>query len=519
MTLLDLIIFIIYGILIIFVGSYLARTKGRQKDSQDYFFAGKSLPWYLVGTSIIAANISAEQFIGMSGSGYAIGLGIATYEWIAALILIVVAKFFLPVFINNDILTLPQFMQRRYDRRLKTILALFWVALFVFVNLTSILYLGALTLKTVFGIKLIYAISGLAIFTLVYSITNGLKAIASADIIQVFFLVAGGILTTIFALDAVSDHGGMIAGFNRIVNDFPEKLRMIISKDDPNYLYLPGIRAIFGGIWLAGIYYFGANQYIIQKALGSKSLREAQKGMIFAGFLKLLMPLIVVLPGIAAFALNADITKPDEAYPWLLSNLIPSGIRGLIFAALIAAIISSLSAIVNSTATIFTMDIFKELRQKALSENQLVFTGRISGIIAMAVAALIAPLLGELDQAFQFIQEFTGMISPGITAILVLGMFWKRTTSNSAIAGLILSLILSIVLKFTITEVAFLDKMLLSFLITTVFIVIYAVIEGNGSGKEQVLVFNRKMFRTDTLFNVYSIIIILILAVLYLAFW
>jgi solute:Na+ symporter, SSS family len=519
MTLLDKSIFILYGIVIIFVGSYLSRTKGKQADSGDYFFAGKSLPWYLVGTSIIAANISAEQFIGMSGSGFAIGLGIATYEWIAAIILIVVAKFFLPVFITNDILTLPQFMQKRFDRRLKIILAVFWVALFVFVNLTSILYLGALTLKTVFGIKLIYAVGGLALFTLIYSITNGLKAIASTDIIQVFFLVAGGFLTTFYAFNALSENQGMLEGIKILFNNYPEKLHMIISRDDPNHIYLPGIRAIFGGIWIAGIYYFGANQYIIQKALGSKNLREAQKGMIFASFLKLLMPLIVVVPGIVAFALHADIAKPDEAYPWLLSNLIPSGIRGLIFAALIAAIISSLSAIVNSTATILTMDIFKEIRQNQLTERQLVITGKISGIIVMIIAAIIAPLLGELDQAFQFIQEFTGMISPGITAILLLGMFWNRTSSNSAIAGLIASLVLSVALKFSLTELAFLDKMLISFFLTTVFIIIYTLIERKNPESIKVLKVNKDMYRTDTIFNVYSLVIILILIVLYVAFW
>jgi SSS family solute:Na+ symporter len=519
MKLPDILIFIAYCILIIFIGNFLSTTKGKTKNSTDYFFAGKSLPWYLIGTSIIAANISAEQFIGMSGSGYAVGLGIATYEWIAALILIIVAKFFLPVFINNGVLTMPQFMEIRFDKRLKTILAFFWVALFIFVNLTSILYLGGLTLKTVFNIKLGYAVTGLAIFTLVYSITNGLKAIASADIVQVFFLILGGILTTFFSLNSLSSGEGMLSGLNILMQEAPEKLHMIIEKNNPNYRYLPGVRAIFGGIWIAGIYYFGANQYIIQKALGSKSLKEAQSGMLFAGFLKLFMPLIVVLPGIAAFALDADIAKPDEAYSWLLSSFIPPGIKGLIFAALIAAIISSLSAIVNSTATIFTIDIYGKIKSGLLTEKEKVATGRISGIIALTVAAVIAPYLGNLDQAFQYIQEFTGLISPGITAILVLGLFWKRTTSNAAIAGLVLSLVFSAGIKFGLSEMAFLDAMFLSFMCTNVFVLIYSEIDIKGRSKNNFLKISPNMFHTTKTFNIMSFLIIIILIILYIVFW
>jgi len=311
----DIIIFIVYGLVIIVVGNWLARTKGMERNSSDYFFANKSLPWFLVGSSIIAANISAEQFIGMSGSGYAIGLGIATYEWIAALILIVVAKFFLPVFVDKKIYTMPQFLAFRYDNRIKTILAVFWLTLFIFVNLTSILYLGALTLKSIFEIQLIYGITGLAVFSLLYTILNGLKAIASTDIIQVFFLLVGGFVTTWFAVDTVGGGAGIINGFETMFAEIPDKFHMIIKKSDPDFFYLPGIRAILGGIWIAGIYYFGANQYIIQKAFGAKSLNEAQKGMLFAGYLKLILPFVVVIPGIAAFALSAGIVKPDEAYP------------------------------------------------------------------------------------------------------------------------------------------------------------------------------------------------------------
>lgn len=512
----DIIIFIVYGILIIAVGNWLARSKGKEQNSSDYFFANKSLPWYLVGSSIIAANISAEQFIGMSGSGFAIGLGIATYEWIAAIILIVVAKYFLPVFIENKIFTMPQFLELRYDKRIKTILAIFWLSLFVFVNLTSILYLGALTLKSIFGIQLIYGIIGLAVFSLLYTIVNGLKAIASTDIIQVFFLLFGGLITTYFAVNYVGGNTGIINGFETMFREIPDKFHMIIKRNDPNYFYLPGVRAIIGGVWIAGIYYFGANQYIIQKAFGAKSLKEAQKGMVFAGYLKMILPFVVVIPGIAAFALSANIAKPDEAYPWILDNIVPAGIKGLIFAALIAAIVSSFSAIINSTSTIFTMDLYKPIFNKNASEKRLVAVGRISGVVAMAIAVVVAPLLGSIDQAFQFIQEYTGMISPGVTAIFVLGMFWKRTTSTAALWGTILSIPVSATIKFLIPQMPFLDQMLVSFLFISVIIILISLLDKKES---KGLEFGREIFRTDKVFNLLSIIIIVLFSAIYVVFW
>jgi SSS family solute:Na+ symporter len=515
---LDILIFIVYGLVIIAVGNLLARSKNSGQNSSDYFFASKSLPWFLVGSSIIAANISAEQFIGMSGSGFAIGLGIATYEWIAAIILIVVAKYFLPVFINKRIFTMPQFLALRYDTRIKTIMAIFWISLFVFVNLTSILYLGALTLKTIFGIKLIYGIIGLATFSLLYTIINGLKAIASTDIIQVFFLLVGGLVTTWYAVNQVGGNSGIIHGFETMFTEIPDKFHMIIKKSDPNYFYLPGIRAIFGGIWIAGIYYFGANQYIIQKAFGAKSLREAQRGMVFAAYLKLILPFVVVIPGIAAFALSADIGKPDEAYPWLLETIVPAGMKGLIFAALIAAIVSSFSAIINSTSTIFTMDLYKPYFNRNASEKNLVTVGRISGIIAMLIAVVCAPLLGSIDQAFQFIQEYTGMISPGITAIFVLGLFWKKTTSTAALWGCILSIPLSAAIKFIIPGMPFLDQMAITFLGISGIMVIISLLEKSktrGPGLE----LSRNIFKTDRVFNVLSIVVIIIFSAIYIIFW
>ena len=518
MELTDTIIFISYGLLIVVIGNWMARSKsGGQRSSEDYFFANKTLPWFLVGSSIIAANISAEQFIGMSGSGYAIGLAIAVYEWIAAIILIVVAKYFLPVFIHNKVFTMPQFLALRYDNRIKTILAIFWLALFVFVNLSSILYLGAITLQSVFGISMIYGIIGLAVFSLLYTILNGLKAIASTDIIQVFFLLVGGLITTYIAVNKVGGDSGILAGFEAMFRQIPEKFHMIIKKDDPNFAFLPGIRAVFGGIWIAGIYYFGANQYIIQKAFGAKSLKEAQRGMVFASYLKLVLPFVVVIPGMVAFALQADIVKPDEAYPWLLTNIVPAGVKGVIFAALIAAIVSSFSAIINSASTIFTMDLYKPYFKPEATDKQMVLVGRLSSVAVVFLSVIVATCFGNLEQAFQFIQEYTGMISPGITAIFVFGMYWKRTTSRAAFLGTVLSIPVSVGLKFLFPNIPFLDQMLISFFIIAALIIILSLTQ---KGTEQKgLELPRGIFKTDSVFNVLSIVILIIFSAIYALLW
>jgi SSS family solute:Na+ symporter len=495
MGILDIIIFVVYGVIVIFVGNVMIRLKGRETGTEDYFFAGRTLPWFAVGSSIIAANISAEQFIGMSGSGYAIGLAIATYEWIAALILIVVAKYFLPVFIREKIFTMPQFLGLRYDNRIKTILAVFWLMLFVFVNLSSILYLGAITLKTIFGISMVFGIIGLAVFSLLYTIVNGLKAIANTDIIQVFFLLAGGIVTTYVAVNSFGGNEGLFHGLKAMHEQVPEKFHMIIKSTDENYKYLPGWRAIFGGIWIAGIYYFGANQYIIQKAFGARSLKEAQHGMLFAGFLKLILPFVVVIPGIVAFAYSADISKPDEAYPWLLANVVPAGFRGLIFAALIAAIVSSFSAIINSASTIFTIDIYHSAINRNATERTLVTTGRISAVVMSIMSIVVALCMGNLKQAFQFIQEYTGMVSPGITALFILGMYWKRTTSSGAFWGTILSIPVSAAIKYLFPQIPFLDQMLIAFIIISAIIAVISLL-GKKDEKPGGFSFSKDLFGT-----------------------
>jgi len=518
-SLLDILVFLFYCVIVAGVGIVVSRKVNKQKDSKSYFFAGNSLPWFLVGSSIIAANISAEQFIGMSGSGYAMGLTIATYEWLAAIMLVMVALWFLPVFFEKKIYTMPQFLEVRYDHRVKTVLAFFWLFLFVFVNLTSILYLGALSLKTVFGIKLGYAIAGLALFSLLLTIGGGLRTIANTDVIQVLFLVLGGLTTTYLALDAVSDGQGAIEGFGLLMNQVPEKFHMILQDSDPNFKYMPGIRSILGGIWIAGIYYFGANQYIIQKALGARNLREAQRGMVFAGYLKLIIPVLVVLPGIAAFALHADIARPDEAYPWLLDRFVPSGVKGFVFAALIAAIVSSLAAIINSASTIFSIDIYKVHFNANASEQDLVRIGKICTVVTVIIAASLASLLTDIQQVFQFIQEYTGLVSPGITAMFVLGIFWSRATARAAWIAVLITLPVPLILKAAFAEMPFLDNMVFSFLIICAQMVVVSLLDSKAS-TESTWQLPTGIFRnSDRVFTWLSIGILVILCLLYNRFW
>lgn len=517
---LDILVFLIYCSIVLAVGIIVSRRVNKKKDSANYFFASNSLPWFLVGSSILAANISAEQFVGMSGSGFAIGLTIATYEWLAAIMLIIVAWWFLPVFIHKKIYTMPQFLEVRYNSLIKTVLAIFWLFLFVFVNLTSILYLGALSLKTIFGIKLGYAIAGLAFFSVFLTVGGGLKTIANTDVIQVLFLVLGGLTTTYIALNTISDGQGVLHGFSLLMDKAPEKFHMILSKTDPGYKYMPGIRSILGGIWIAGIYYFGANQYIIQKALGAKNLKEAQRGMAFAGYLKLIIPVLVVIPGIAAFVLKADISKPDEAYPWLLNHIVPSGVKGFVFAALIAAIVSSLAAIINSAATIFTIDIYKAHFKPLISEEKLVRTGRISSIIMVTLAALIGSMLSRIEQVFQFIQEYTGLISPGITAMFVLGIFWKKTTARAAWIAVLITLPVPLMLKWIFPLMPFLDNMAVSFLIICLQMIFMSLIDRRKALPTQKWDLPKDLYHnTDRLFKWLSLGIFVILSLLYIIFW
>ncbi len=515
----DLTIFVFYCLLIMFVGLFVSRTKeGTEKDSKDYFLAGRGLAWWAIGASIIASNISAEQFVGMSGSGYAIGLAMATYEWIAALGLIIVAKFFIPIFLEKKIFTMPQFLEERFDKRVKTVMAIFWLAVFIFINLTSILYLGALTIEKIMGFPMIFGIIGLAIFAGIYSIYGGLKAVALTDVIQVIFLVGGGLITTYIALNLLGEGDGAIQGFSNLYTKTQDKFHLILDKSHPGYKDLPGISVIIGGLWVANLYYWGCNQYIIQRALAAKSVEEAQKGMIFAGFIKLFIPLLVVIPGIAAFALEAPLSKSDEAYPWLLSNLLPVGVKGVAFAALTAAIVSSLASMMNSISTIFTLDIYKPYLRKKANETELVRTGRWASFVSLLIAIAIAPLLSGLDQAFQYIQEFTGFISPGALSIFLAGFFYKRATANGALLAAIGSFVFSGLLKYIQPELPWMDRMGIVFILCSLTIIISALIEKRGVSEKSINI-TFDLFKTTKSFNIAACIIIIILAAFYTIWW
>ncbi|MGC9953155.1 MAG: sodium/sugar symporter [Rhizomicrobium sp.] len=443
---LDITVVAVYAIFILVLAQLVSREKaGHQKDSQDYFLASRALPWWAIGTSLIAANISAEQIIGMSGSGYAIGLGIASYEWMAALTLLIVGKFFLPIFLKNKIYTMPEFLKRRYGHNIQLVMAIFWLVLYVFVNLTSILWLGATAVHTVTGLTLTTSLIVLALFAGNYALYGGLKAVALTDVVQVSMLVLGGLVIVYIALEKIGGGVGVLGlwhGFQILQERLPEHFHMILKPDNPFYKDLPGLSVILGGMWVANLSYWGFNQYIIQRALAAKSVREAQKGIVLAAFLKLLIPVLVVVPGIAAVILAPNLPRPDQAYPTLMT-LLPSGLLGLVFVALIAAIIASMGSKINSIATIFTIDVFKTV-YKNTSERTLVIVGRLTAITALGIAMVTAqPLLGSFDQAFQYIQEFTGFFTPGIVVIFLLGMFWKRATEAGALTAGVASVALS----------------------------------------------------------------------------
>lgn len=540
---LDYIVFAAYGILILSVGLWVSRTKkGMKKTTEDYFLAGKSLPWWAIGASLIAANISAEQFIGMSGSGFAIGLAIATYEWMAALTLIIVGKYFLPIFINQGLYTIPEFVERRFNTQLKTILAVFWIGLFIFVNLTSVLFLGAKALDTILGngdgSMIIWFIIGLAFFAAAYSIWGGLSAVAWTDVIQVVLLVIGGFITTIIALQHVTPDGGIFSGLSHVYDVAGDKFQMILRKDNPEYMNLPGIGVLIGGMWVANLYYWGFNQYIIQRALAAKSLPEAQKGLAFAAFLKMLIPLFVVIPGIIAYVMftqpggtaiidgvQTAFTRPDGginydvAYPWLIRTFIPVGLKGLVVAALGAAIVSSLASMLNSTATIFTMDIFKPYFTKKESKVNLVTVGRITVILALLIAILLAPALNTMPQMFQYIQEYTGLVSPGILAVFLMGLFWKKTSAKGAIVGVLSSIPIAILLKVLPIEMPFLDQMFYTCILTMTVILMVSLTTADGDDNPKGIPLLKETFKTPKAFNVAAYVIMLLLAVIYTVFW
>lgn len=540
---LDYLVFLIYIIFIVGLGLWVSRSKkGHKKDSKDYFLAGKALPWWAIGASLIAANISAEQFIGMSGSGFAIGLAIASYEWMAAITLIIVGKYFLPIFIEKKLYTIPEFIEQRFSETLKTILAVFWVALYIFVNLTSVLYLGGKALDTIIGAgdgnMILTWILVLAFIAIAYSLYGGLSAVAWTDVVQVVLLIVGGIITTVLALNHVTPEGGIFNGLAHVYHSAGDKFHMILTRDNPEFYNLPGIAVLIGGMWVANLYYWGFNQYIIQRALAAKSLKEAQNGLAFAGFLKLLIPVLVVIPGIVAYVLFSQPAGTtvipgvqeaflkvdgtinfDKAYPWLISQFIPIGLKGLVVAALTAAIVSSLASMLNSTSTIFTMDIYKPYINRDATESQLVKIGRITALIAVVIAIAMTNVMDSIPQMFQYIQEYTGLVSPGILAIFLMGLFFPKTTNKAAIYGAISSIIIALLLKLPAVDLPWMDQVFYTLIITMVLIAGISLTTLETEYDDKSIHLTAATFKTGKSFNVSAYIIMIILAVLYVVFW
>ena len=551
----DYIVFLIYFLIVAIYGYWIYhRKKKAQTDSKDFFLAEGALTWWAIGASLIASNISAEQFIGMSGSGFKMGLAIATYEWMAAATLLVVAIFFMPIYLKNRIYTMPQFLTQRYNTTVSTIMAVFWLLLYVIVNLTSILFLGALAISTISGLPLMACMVGLGLFAIIITL-GGMKVIGYTDVIQVFFLTLGGLATTYLALELVSEHyntTGVIKGFSIMVERAGDHFTMVFDQEDPNYLDLPGLTILLGGMWIVNLNYWGCNQYITQRALGA-DLPTARNGILFAAFLKLLMPVIVVLPGIAAYVLyqegmfqaemlDAEQTvNPDRAYPVLL-NLLPVGLKGLSFAALTAAIVASLAGKANSISTIYTLDIYKKFINKDATEKHLVIIGRIAIVVSMFLAGLIAPFMGiDKKGGFQYIQEYTGFVSPGIFAIFILGFFWKRTTARAALVAAIITFPLSLLFKFlpevadlsllaeygfaarnpesAIFEIPFIDRMGFVFLIVVAVMVIISLMDPKSKNNPRGLQIDSGMFKPHPAFAVGAAILCVILIILYTVFW
>ena len=551
---LDYFVFLFYFIVVATYGYWIYnRKKKAETSSADYFLAEGSLTWWAIGASLIASNISAEQFIGMSGNGFKMGLAIATYEWMAAATLMIVAIFFMPIYLKNHIFTMPQFLEKRYDSRVSMVMAIFWLLLYVIVNLTAILYLGALAVNSISGINFTVCMLGLAIFALFITL-GGMKVIGYTDVVQVVFLIIGGLATTYLAVNMVSKEfgvDGVMGGLGVMMDKTPDHFHMVFDKSNPNYMSLPGLSILIGGMWIINLNYWGCNQYITQRALGA-DLKTARSGILFAAFLKLLMPVIVVLPGIAAFVLHQKgllqsemlgkdgSISQDNAYP-VMMNLLGPGLKGLAFAALTAAIVASLAGKANSISTIFTLDIYKKVINKDADEKQLVSIGRIAIIVSLILAVVISPFMGiDKKGGFEFIQEYTGFLSPGIFAMFILGFFWKRTTANAALFATLGGFIMSCIFKALpnlmdlsglanlgfaavndkgIYEIPFIDRMGFVFVLCVIGMVIISLSDEKSKNNPKGLEIDASMFKMSNGFTAGALIVLGILAALYTIFW
>ena len=506
----DYLIFAVYIIIVISIGVYFSR---KQENSADYFLAGRNLTWWIIGGSLIASNISTEHFVGMAGSGYEMGLAIASYEWLAAVTLVLVGKFFLPVFIKHQVYTMPQFLEIRFNHLVRAILSVLMIFAYIFIALAAVLYSGGLVINTLFGFSLIFSILILSIIAGAYTVYGGLKAVVFTDIVQVIVLIIGGIIATIIGINAIGGLGNLWATSH-------DKFHMVLPLDHPE---LPWI-GVFIGLWIPNIFYWGCNQFITQRALAAKSIEEAQKGVVFAGFLKLLIPFIVVVPGIIAFSLyGSEIPRADMAYPYLLSRLLPVGLRGIILAALMGAIMSSLDSMLNSTATIFTVDIYSRYLHKRNEEKHLIKVGRISTVVILVLATSIAPLLAQFHLIFSYIQKFWGFVSPGVVVTFLFGVFWKRATSRGALAALILSIPVYSALQYIMPGAAFLNQMSVSFTILSIIMILVSLFWKSEKDIEKQREIDigkyTALMKTSKSYNCLSIILIILVISLYIIFF
>jgi solute:Na+ symporter, SSS family len=559
MVQIDWIIVLLYFVLVSLYGYWIYRRKKQaEATSAEFFLAKGELTWWAIGASLIASNISAEQMTGMSGSGFQLGLAISSYEWMAALTLIIVAVFFMPVYLKNNIFTMPQFLHQRYNGKVAMIMAVFWLLLYIVVNLLSILYLGAVAISGISGWDFTLCVLLLAIFS-VFIALGGMKVVGYTSAIQVFFLVMSGFIGLYISLNMIGGDSGIGKGFSILSKEASDHFHMIFKKDNANYKDLPGISVLIGGMWIANLSYWGCNQYITQRALGA-TLPVARKGILFAAFLKMLMPVIIVVPGIAIYYLYKHnmidnsliniskegqvVAESNKAYPALL-KLLPDGIKGVTLAAFAATVVSSLAAKVNSISTIFTLDIYKKVFNKDAAEKKLVSIGKVAIIVSTAIGILLTlalgdALMGEGKQGFQYIQEYTGFVSPGIFAMFLLGFFWKNTTSDAALFATIGGFIFSVILKFLpgmidleplnsigfaiantkgVFEIPFLDRMAIVFILCVTGMYIISTIENRKGVTPHGLEIDAKMFKTSTGFAVGALIIIGLLVALYAAYW
>ena len=514
---LDWVIVGFYCIGIISLATYVSKNRSdKERSAEDYFLAGRSLPWWAIGASLIAANISAEQIIGMSGQGFIVGMAIAVWELTAAIALIVMAKYFLPLFLEKKIYTMPQFLEQRFDKRVSLVLSFFWLIVYIFINLTSFLWLGSLAINALTGLDLFYGLVVLALFSLAYSLSGGLKAVAMTDVVQVVLLIFGGLAVSFIALNTISESSGVVNGMKIVFDQMPEKFDMILSSDNPSYKNLPGIWILFGlGVWIGHFFYWGFNQYITQRALAAKSIKEAQKGVMFAAYLKLLMPIVIVLPGICAAILFPVLEKSDQAYPTMMS-LLPNGLLGLTFAALIAAIVSSLASMSNSISTIFTMDIYRYFKGGEDNQSSLIKVGRYTVIVSLFIATLIAkPLLGSFESIFQYIQNFTGYFSPGIVVIFLVALFWKKATSMSVLIAALISLFASVLISLIYPDLPFIHRMTIVFILSAIGCWYTSYLQGYKD-QAKAIDLSSINFSTSKSFNFNTCVIVFVLAIIYI---